>query len=183
MSVTQAALAIVGAIIGSSALSVLTFYLIIRYRRQRSQEREAEFRREISYPKTEAAMSDSSSVYQADATNPRTPPVGYATSTPAPKPTQAFEASPHVQNLASREQRQSNYSVFPRPREESGSGALEKVDEEEARKVSGELMGWLRSTRTISPFGNVVDNPDEARGPNWPFDKNGPAKSKDESRS
>ncbi|KAH8899705.1 hypothetical protein GQ53DRAFT_741885 [Thozetella sp. PMI_491] len=52
VSVTQAALAIVGAIIGSSLVTILTFTLILRYRRiKRRQSRlAASSRNNISYP-------------------------------------------------------------------------------------------------------------------------------------
>ncbi|KAJ2893388.1 hypothetical protein MKZ38_008726 [Zalerion maritima] len=53
VSVTQAALGIVGAIIGSSILSILTFYLILRYRKQKRKERaEKDYNRKpaIGYP-------------------------------------------------------------------------------------------------------------------------------------
>ncbi len=52
MSVTQAALAIVGAIIGSSLVTILAFMLILRYRRlKRRQSRiAASSRNNISYP-------------------------------------------------------------------------------------------------------------------------------------
>lgn len=49
VSITQATLAVVGTFIGSSILSILAFYLILRYRRKRMGKDEKK-RPEISYP-------------------------------------------------------------------------------------------------------------------------------------
>ncbi|KAI8166509.1 hypothetical protein K4K50_008449 [Colletotrichum sp. SAR 10_71] len=58
VSVTQAALAVVGAIIGSSLLTILGFYIWTRYRRgKRKEAKERELRREISYPKQNTLMT------------------------------------------------------------------------------------------------------------------------------
>ncbi|KAK1545173.1 hypothetical protein CPAR01_02675 [Colletotrichum paranaense] len=58
VSVTQAALAVVGAIIGSSLLTILGFYIFTRYRRNKRKDQTArELRREISYPKQNTLMT------------------------------------------------------------------------------------------------------------------------------
>ncbi|KAL0940254.1 uncharacterized protein CTRU02_203017 [Colletotrichum truncatum] len=60
VSVTQAALAVVGAIIGSSLLTVLAFYIFTRYRRGKrkdKQETASRLRREISYPKQDTLVT------------------------------------------------------------------------------------------------------------------------------
>ncbi|CAK7233819.1 hypothetical protein SCUCBS95973_008725 [Sporothrix curviconia] len=60
VSVTQAALAIVGAFVGSSLLTILAFYLVLRYKtnRKRRRTRLIATRGEIGYPK--AANNDDS---------------------------------------------------------------------------------------------------------------------------
>ncbi|KAK1625777.1 hypothetical protein BDP81DRAFT_452730 [Colletotrichum phormii] len=58
VSVTQAALAVVGAIIGSSLLTILGFYIFTRYRRNKRKDQTArELRRDISYPKQNTLMT------------------------------------------------------------------------------------------------------------------------------
>ncbi|OHF00054.1 hypothetical protein CORC01_04700 [Colletotrichum orchidophilum] len=78
VSVTQAALAVVGAIIGSSLLTVLGFYIFSRYRRNKRRERTArEFRREISYPKQNTLTTTNASAmnngYLQDVKHPISP--------------------------------------------------------------------------------------------------------------
>ena len=188
MSVTQAALAVVGAVIGSSFISILVFYLIIRYRRRKRAARDSDsLRGDISYPKADSlttSNANASIYFPPDVKIQPAPRFGYATSVydnePAPAPASTgvgtgtgmsgrqpgFSASPYVVgNL----QRSASYSAFPRSRD---GGALEKVDEEEVGRVSGELKTWLRSTTTVSPFGSM-ENTDGAKGSNWPFDKDG----------
>jgi hypothetical protein len=190
VSVTQAAFAIIGAIVGSSMLSVLIFYLCIRYRRSRKRGG-IPIRREISYPKQETLVTSNASAtgYPNDVKDPIPTPgsaftgVGYATSVygdtvPERVPDRkqsGFSVSEYVRDAPpSKTSSNSNsYSVFPKSREGSGgAGALEKVDEEEANVVSGELNSWLRSTQTVSPFGSLVDDPAPRKsGLNWPFEK------------
>ncbi|KAF6810862.1 hypothetical protein CSOJ01_06077 [Colletotrichum sojae] len=58
VSVTQAALAVVGAIIGSSLFTILGFYIFTRYRRGKRKDAAAgRLRREISYPKQDTLMT------------------------------------------------------------------------------------------------------------------------------
>ncbi|OBR06860.1 hypothetical protein CH63R_10980 [Colletotrichum higginsianum IMI 349063] len=62
VSVTQAALAVVGAIIGSSLLTILGFYLFTRYRRNKRRDQAATaaargFGREISYPRQDTLVT------------------------------------------------------------------------------------------------------------------------------
>ncbi|TQN72855.1 hypothetical protein CSHISOI_01798 [Colletotrichum shisoi] len=63
VSVTQAALAIVGAIIGSSLLTILGFYLFRRYRRNKRRDQAATaatrggFGREIGYPRQDTLVT------------------------------------------------------------------------------------------------------------------------------
>ncbi|KAF4918315.1 hypothetical protein CGCVW01_v009006 [Colletotrichum viniferum] len=58
VSVTQAALAVVGAIVGSSLLTILGFCIWTRHRRgKRKEAKERELRREISYPKQNTLMT------------------------------------------------------------------------------------------------------------------------------
>lgn len=55
----------------------------------------------------------------------------------------------------------SNRSVFPRA---GSNGALDGVDEREAKEVSGELKNWLGNATTVSPFSTLVKgSPDQAR--------------------
>ncbi|KZL76868.1 hypothetical protein CT0861_12251, partial [Colletotrichum tofieldiae] len=58
VSVTQAALAVVGAIIGSSLLTILGFYIFTRYRRNKRKDHAAQgVRRDISYPKQNSLVT------------------------------------------------------------------------------------------------------------------------------
>ncbi|KAK2056112.1 hypothetical protein LY76DRAFT_164386 [Colletotrichum caudatum] len=58
VSVTQAALAIVGAIVGSSLLTILCFYLLIRYRRNKRRARTARgLGRENNYPAQDSPVA------------------------------------------------------------------------------------------------------------------------------
>ncbi|KAK2043373.1 hypothetical protein LZ31DRAFT_632050 [Colletotrichum somersetense] len=66
VSVTQAALAIVGAIIGSSLLTILCFYLLIRYRRNKRRAKKARgLGRENSYPAQDSPSATGSLVMDA----------------------------------------------------------------------------------------------------------------------
>ncbi|KJR86807.1 uncharacterized protein SPSK_02351 [Sporothrix schenckii 1099-18] len=60
VSVTQAALAIVGAFVGSSLLTILAFYLVLRYKsnRKRRRTRLIATRGEIGYPKQQGGDGD-----------------------------------------------------------------------------------------------------------------------------
>lgn len=67
VSVTQAALAVVGAIIGSSLFTILGFYIFTRYRRGKRKDQTAQaLRREISYPKQETLVTTNSMVMRDD---------------------------------------------------------------------------------------------------------------------
>ncbi|KAK3344165.1 hypothetical protein B0T25DRAFT_573124 [Lasiosphaeria hispida] len=66
LSVTQTALAVVGGIIGSSLLTVVAFFLILRYRRSRQRRRSAHMRgasraANISYPELKGSSSNAAS--------------------------------------------------------------------------------------------------------------------------
>ncbi|GKT52640.1 uncharacterized protein ColSpa_12821 [Colletotrichum spaethianum] len=78
VSVTQAALAVVGAIIGSSLLTILAFYLFTRYRRNKRKEQTGRgLRREISLPKQDSLVVtnglNASNGYPQDVKHPISP--------------------------------------------------------------------------------------------------------------
>ncbi|KAK2016398.1 hypothetical protein LZ32DRAFT_99195 [Colletotrichum eremochloae] len=78
VSVTQAALAVVGAVVGSSLLTILCFYLFTRYRRNKRNEKAARgFGRQIGYPAQDSPMTTRGLVmdagYPQDVKRPMSP--------------------------------------------------------------------------------------------------------------
>ncbi|KAK1596534.1 uncharacterized protein LY79DRAFT_601032 [Colletotrichum navitas] len=243
VSVTQAAVAIVGAIIGSSLLTVLCFYLFTRYRRNRRKDQTARsYRRENSYPAQDSPVATKGLAmdagYPQDVKRPMSPArpetalttgsggTGYAVSNFGDgalnfSRTTTFIGSTAPQTggtgVLSREpsvtrkpippplKKPAAFNLFPSTPKEGSFGVsglpsnpasmrdrgwsvsssastavptqaptgpanekLDRVDEETDEFGEGGKR-WLRRTRTVSPFGDLVESPNKKKGANWPF--------------
>ncbi|OIW27166.1 hypothetical protein CONLIGDRAFT_645463 [Coniochaeta ligniaria NRRL 30616] len=185
VSVTQAALAIVGAIIGSSLLTVAAFVFVLRYKRRRRVRRSLAVGRSrggdsIGYPGLQGSSTGvgggdyEKGSYGVDIKEPeptavQTQRVGFATAIGANR------ASFHLKTPP-----KGKYSVFPKSREasagqqqqgdvEAGSSPTsqysldnekEKAQSEAAARQSRldsppSLDKWLRAGTTVSPFGTL----------------------------
>jgi hypothetical protein len=200
VSVTQAALAIVGAIVGSSLLTIVAFVMVLRYKRRKLVRRSLAAGRgggSIGYPGLQESSSGVGGGYErgdysVDIKEPepavQTQRVGFATAIGANR------ASFHLKTPP-----KGKYSVFPKNREgagrqqgdvEAGSPTSEYSLENEKEKAQSEaarqsrldsppsLDKWLRAGTDVSPFGtlNVItggQTKKQIRGKNWPLDRKG----------
>lgn len=200
VSVTQAALAVVGTFVGSSLLTILAFYLVLRHkqnRRRRSRELA------ISYPRQNddgagsfGGSETSFTQYATDIKVPRDPPPvmaganrgslgsvqdlnggGSLIGNPpaAAKKTTAAAAAPAA------------YGLFPKTPSPAGSNRQQQQPDSPTSRYSADVVSqplkqqpslqqWLREG-TVSPFGTLRrDGPAAGKsamggGPNWPFGK------------
>jgi len=186
VSVTQAALAIVGAIIGSSLLTIAAFVLVLRYKRRRRDRRSLRAAaRGIGYPGLQGSSTGLGDGYEKDS---------YAVDIKEPEPAVQTQrvgfASAIGANRASfhlKTPPKGKYSVFPRNRgerkdEEAGSPTSEYSVETKAQRQSKmdsppSLDKWLRTGTDVSPFGtlNVVTGGQakQEMGRNWPLARKG----------
>lgn len=190
VSVTQAALAIVGAIVGSSLLTIAAFVVVLRYKRRRRDRRSlaaAPARSSISYyPGRQRRPSGGGGAggggYGGDDGGVN---VDVKEPEPAVQPQRAGFAAVIGANRASfrlRTPPKGKYSVFPRARDvgKRGEGAASPTSEyseaNEKDKARGEarqskmaspanLEKWLRVGTDVSPFGtlNAVSNGGQAK--------------------
>ncbi|KAH8907307.1 hypothetical protein BR93DRAFT_928181 [Coniochaeta sp. PMI_546] len=181
VSVTQAALAIVGAIIGSSLLTIAAFVMVLRYKRRRRVRRSLAAGRggdSIGYPGLQGSSSgigggyEKGGSYAVDIKEPepavQTQRVGFATAIGANR------ASFHLRTPP-----KGKYSVFPSSKEDAGrrqqgdvdAGGSptseysveiekEKANQGEAARQSRldsppSLDKWLRAGTNVSPFGTL----------------------------
>ena len=182
VSVTQAALAIVGAIIGSSLLTIAAFVMVLRYKRRRRDRRSLRAARGIGYPGLQGSSTGlggggyEKGSYAVDIKEPepavQTQRVGFASTIGANR------ASFHLKTPP-----KGKYSVFPKNRgerrdEEVGSPSSEYSVETKAQRQSKlnsppSLDKWLRTGTDVSPFGtlNVVTGGQAKTemGRNWPL--------------
>ncbi|KAB5586182.1 hypothetical protein GE09DRAFT_56491 [Coniochaeta sp. 2T2.1] len=202
VSVTQAALAIVGAIIGSSLITIFAFVMVLRYKRRRRYRRSlaAAARREgggsISYPGPQGSSNDMAGSYGKSS---------YPVDIKPPEPTiqpqrvgfaKAIGANRASFRLAEPPKRNLNYSVFPRssqqPKDVEAGGLSPtseySVDNEKKEALRQSKMDsppslekWLRVGTNVSPFGtlNVISSSTGGGGgqarknANWPFGRKG----------
>jgi len=176
VSISQAAAAIVGAIVGSSLLSVLIFYLCLRYKR--SKRRAASHRRNMSdLSRQEKFGFERKEAPAAAAESQSQPPVRYPSSLYSDTPVKPQNV--YVSERRSYEDRATlpgnalrqpppakktigvatttsgpSFARFPTPK--MGNGAFDKPDETEVGQVSGALKTWLGQGTTVSPFGTLT---------------------------
>lgn len=200
VSVTQAALAIVGAIIGSSLLTIAAFVMVLRYKRRRRVRLSLAAGRStvgIGYPGLQGSSSGVGGAYEegafaVDVKEPepavQTQRVGFATAIGANR------ASFHLKTPP-----KGKYSVFPRNKEaagqqrvdlEAGSPTSEYSLENEKERAQSNavrqsrldsppsLDKWLRAGTNVSPFGtlNVITGGQAKKqmaGKNWPLNGKG----------
>lgn len=178
MSITQAAVAIVGAIVGSSLLTIIAFVLVLRYKRRRRYRRSVPAVRtragSVGYPGLQRSSNDMAGgpdekgSYAVDIKPPeptaqiQTQRVGFAPAIGANR------ASFHLRTAP-----KGKYSVFPRSADEGkrdvelGSPSSQYSVEQEKEKVQGggerkssmysppSLDKWLRVGTDVSPFGTL----------------------------
>ncbi|KAB5582388.1 hypothetical protein GE09DRAFT_1246046 [Coniochaeta sp. 2T2.1] len=203
VSVTQAALAIVGAIIGSSLITIFAFVMVLRYKRRRRYRRSlaAAARREgggsIGYPGPQGSSNDMAGSYEKSSS--------YPVDIKPPEPTiqpqrvgfaKAIGANRASFRLAEPPKRNLKYSVFPRsnqqPKDVEAAGVSptseysvdnEKKEAQRQSKVDSppSLEKWLRVGTNVSPFGtlNVISTTGGGGGgqarknANWPLGRKG----------
>ncbi len=175
VSVTQAALAVVGTFIGSSLLTIAVFYLFLRLRENRRRRSRAV----ISYPRKDSLESESS--FRNFGTGAAAPVVINPPRVLAGASRASFGAVQDLDDdrggavavsLPPGPRKPPTWALFPktpspvlpppRPREPESPTSRFSVQ-------PPSLQQWLREG-TVSPFGTLRKDA-KAPGPNWPFAK------------
>lgn len=192
VSVTQAALAIVGAVIGSSLLTIAAFIFVLRFKRRRRDRRSMAAARDAGRPAREETGSGAgggqSNDYSVNVKEPepavQTQRVGFATTIGANRASFRLRSPP-----------KGKYSIFPRtrgetkrdeeavsPTSEYSVGNEKEIAQGEARRSTMDsppsLDKWLRAATNVSPFGTLnVSESEKAKkqiiGKNWPLGQKG----------
>jgi len=200
VSVTQAALAVVGTFIGSSLLTIVSFYLVLRLRQNRRRRRSQY--PDISYPRKPSTderygsrLSFGDNGYPIDRKAPLTSPLPVATRNSGV----ALIGDPPAAGKKSTNQYLSLFPKTPSTGDAAagpngGVGMAQTIGSPSSSRYSGgpgegqrdshqngaastkaapSLQQWLNAG-TVSPFGTLKKGSNEAaRGPSpsWPLDK------------
>lgn len=192
VSITQAAIAIVASILGSSLLTILAFWCVLRVkrdRRRRSRELNGE---KISYPQSQdkaqgsydAPTAYGANGYPQDIKGPLSPArtstssrypdtaggggngggIGYATSYDDRAPTILDNPPP----AAARKTNQ--FTLFPKSTPVSGAAVPQSGGSRNS--IPPSLQTWLKAG-TVSPFGTLDRNqaPQRTMSPAWPLER------------
>ncbi|QBZ53802.1 hypothetical protein PoMZ_09492 [Pyricularia oryzae] len=188
VSVTQAALAVVGTFIGSSLISILVFYLILRYRRNRMAKDEKKrppisyphsFRKEASglgaaYGSTDNLVSRggyNNNGYPNDVKEPPYKPAGAAAGSRenAGYPLQRSSSNYGDPVAIDNNTPGARFSLFPKPSVQSPTDTTANPNGGTAAFPS--LDTWLRAGQ-VSPFGTLAKPVPAATAPTSAAQKN-----------
>jgi hypothetical protein len=184
----QVVIAVVATFVGSSVLTIIICWLVLRIKREKRRRSRELSRRDIGYPRTDvgqkpgyASSQYGPSGFLEDVKEPLSPPradeqrmggMGYATSTDERMAPVLGNPPPPVMKKAQ------TFTLFPRTPSTAGVGtsgpAAVPQSASSRSSIPPTLQNCLQAGTTVSPFGTLqksTPSRQNTSSPGWPFER------------